>query len=281
MISIILPTYNREKSIARAINSVVNQDSDNWRLIIIDDGSIDDTPNVVNEYSGDTRIYYHKLEKNMGNAYSRNIGVSFANSDWVSFLDSDDELHPDFVKETLKHIKNTRSDFFWTGVIWKKDGKELSRGCWQPDHGDRLLFFRELKIGTGCGLTIRREIFNSHSFDPQLRSAVDTDFLLRISQNYTFSVLPLHLVYLNITQSSVRSKSDQTYQSYKKMLSKHQNIILDNPDIKLRWYKKLIRLAIENGKIRDSINYLKMVWPTHPQALTYFCYNILKYRIGI
>lgn len=101
--SIITPTYNRAYTIELAIKSALNQSYKNFEMIISDDGSTDNTEEVVRKYLHDPRIKYIKSNKNGGVNIARNIALkNIANdSDWMTFLDSDDEFFPDAL-ETMK-----------------------------------------------------------------------------------------------------------------------------------------------------------------------------------
>ncbi len=88
LFSIIIPTYNRANTLPRAVNSVLTQSYDNFELIIVDDGSTDNTETVVRDIK-DTRIRYFKKENEERNI-ARNFGISHAQGDYVCFLDSDD-----------------------------------------------------------------------------------------------------------------------------------------------------------------------------------------------
>jgi glycosyltransferase involved in cell wall biosynthesis len=89
LVSIIMPTYNRAHGILKSIYSVVCQDYQNWELIIIDDGSTDNTVEVVGAID-DPRIIYLKLEQNQGPAFARNVGISRAKGNFIALIDSDD-----------------------------------------------------------------------------------------------------------------------------------------------------------------------------------------------
>jgi glycosyltransferase involved in cell wall biosynthesis len=86
--SIIIPVYNREKLIQRAIQSVLDQTYENWELIIIDDGSTDSTAQII-KGNNDNRIRYF-FQKNAERSVARNNGILKANGEWICFLDSDD-----------------------------------------------------------------------------------------------------------------------------------------------------------------------------------------------
>lgn len=93
--SIVLCTYNRAHLLPRAISSVVSQTEQDWELIVVDDGSSDKTPSVVQNYAAqDSRIRY-TWHENIGLARSRNIGIALARGLFVTFLDSDDEYLPE------------------------------------------------------------------------------------------------------------------------------------------------------------------------------------------
>src|SRR6476659_9169501 len=99
-VSIIIPTYNRGYILPVAIQSVLTQTNGSWELLVVDDGSTDDTEKAIETFQ-DSRIRYFKQE-NRGQAVARNAGLEKAKGDWIAFLDSDNELLPDFIDEALK-----------------------------------------------------------------------------------------------------------------------------------------------------------------------------------
>ena len=96
MVSIIMPTFNRKRTIARAISSVHQQLYNNWELIIIDDGGTDDTAGVMKQYE-DARIQYHRLSENKGPSAARNHGLRRAAGTYVTYLDSDNTWEPEYL----------------------------------------------------------------------------------------------------------------------------------------------------------------------------------------
>lgn len=91
--SIITPTYNRAYCIQKAINSVINQQFQNWELIIVDDGSTDNTDTIIEKYLLDKRVKYIKLDKNSGVNVARNRAIQESNGEYIVLLDSDNELY--------------------------------------------------------------------------------------------------------------------------------------------------------------------------------------------
>ncbi len=106
LISIIIPTYNRADKIGKAIESVLNQEYKNFELIIVDDGSTDNTQEVVKGFK-DARISYYWKENEERNI-ARNYGIKRANGEYIGFLDSDDILYNNHLKEAYSIISNLR-----------------------------------------------------------------------------------------------------------------------------------------------------------------------------
>lgn len=95
MISIVMATYNRAALLPRAIDSILAQSWREWELIVVDDGSTDDTAAVMAERYADPRIRYHRLERNRGATYARNYGLDRVRGDYFLVWDSDDVLYPE------------------------------------------------------------------------------------------------------------------------------------------------------------------------------------------
>ncbi len=144
--SIITPTYNRAHTIERAINSILGQSYQNFEMIIIDDGSTDNTSEIVEKYLGDPRIRYIGPNKNGGVNVARNIGLKNVSkdSDWVTFLDSDDEFFPDALEEMKKTLElNPAYDYFRFAVVY--------------DNGDAACFAKHDNIVLDYEGTLRQE----------------------------------------------------------------------------------------------------------------------------
>ena len=119
-VDIILPTYNCAEYIEEAINSVIGQTLENWKLIIIDDASKDSTTSLIKNYLNDKRIVLKILKKNKGQGFCRNLALRYSNSIYVAFIDSDDIWKKDKLKKqielllskvgnTTNHINNTQN----------------------------------------------------------------------------------------------------------------------------------------------------------------------------
>ena len=107
-VSVIMPTYNRKKTLKKAVLSVLNQTEKDIELIIVDDGSTDGTESLVNEFD-DNRIKYFKRD-NHGIGVSRNFGIENANGEFLTFVDSDDYIDENFVKKMHQKAKEDKLD---------------------------------------------------------------------------------------------------------------------------------------------------------------------------
>lgn len=103
--SIVVPTYNRADSLKRTINSVLCQTYTNFELLIMDDGSVDKTYEVVESF-GDPRIHYDWAKNTGGPAKPRNRGIGKAKGDWVCFLDADDTWYKDKLDNCMRVIND-------------------------------------------------------------------------------------------------------------------------------------------------------------------------------
>lgn len=116
-LSIILPCHNAEKNIKDSIESVINQTCDDWELIVIDDGSTDRTPKILNTYANHERIKIISLDVNKGVSAARNLGLCEANAQYIGFLDSDDSFKVNFVEEMKETISRFNCDIVWCQYV--------------------------------------------------------------------------------------------------------------------------------------------------------------------
>lgn len=127
LISIVMPAYNAEKYIKTAISSVISQTYQEWELLVMDDGSRDQTSDIVKSYMAtDQRIYYYPNQENMGVCAARNKGIEKSHGDWIAFLDSDDCWDSHKLEIQVKAIKQYGARFLYTGSAFMDDsGKQL------------------------------------------------------------------------------------------------------------------------------------------------------------
>ncbi|MGK7390867.1 MAG: glycosyltransferase [Candidatus Cyclobacteriaceae bacterium M2_1C_046] len=184
--SIIIPTYNRAQFIQKAIQSVLDQSYDNFELIIVDDGSTDNTEEVVNKYT-DSRIKYYK-KKNEERGAARNAGIFLASGDYVNFLDSDDLLYPNHLNEGCKFVfNNNNPEIFHLGYDVKSpEGRIINKiDSHKGDIGKKLIKGNFLSCN---GVFIRRDIAMNLPFneDRKLAAFEDWQLWLRMASRFPF-----------------------------------------------------------------------------------------------
>lgn len=124
LVSIITPTFNSAKYIAETIQSVQKQTHRNWEMIIVDDGSTDETETIINQLIlQDNRIQFLKLEQNSGPAIARNKGIEKATGVYMTFLDADDIWFPTFIENSIKTIQKTGIPFVFSS--YKRSNENL------------------------------------------------------------------------------------------------------------------------------------------------------------
>ncbi|TFV97264.1 glycosyltransferase family 2 protein [Algoriphagus kandeliae] len=115
-ISVIIPFFNSEKNLERAVNSVISQSFTDWELILVDDGSSDNSGKIAKSFLEDFRISYF-FQENSGVSVARNLGASKANGYWLIFLDSDDELDSSLFFELIQSTSENIHVVLW-GFNW-------------------------------------------------------------------------------------------------------------------------------------------------------------------
>lgn len=124
LISVIIPIYNREKSLPRCLDSVLSQTYRNIEIICVNDASTDGTANLLEDYQKrDSRIkvYTHKINKNAGGA--RNTAISNAKGEYLYFIDSDDWINATAIEDVVSASENSKYDVILTGcTVWEENG---------------------------------------------------------------------------------------------------------------------------------------------------------------
>ena len=183
MISIIIPLYNKATSIKRTIHSVLSQSYTDFELIIINDGSTDNSAEIVNKQFYDKRIRYI-YQDNAGVSSARNRGIKEAIGEWILFLDADDVLYPNALKILIsKSVFNTNiisGNFYSTDENSKKTGVKLCKeGIIQNNYFS--YYWKLFSIRTGCAL-INKNLLIKYQFDESLSRFEDLKFIIDILQ---------------------------------------------------------------------------------------------------
>ena len=182
--SIIIPTYNRSKFIGSAIESVINQTYTDWELIIIDDGSTDNTKEIVSNFH-DPRILY-KYQNNQERSAARNNGIKIAKGEWICFLDSDDVYKVHHL-ETFKLFINSNNIIQPSMILSLSESKNgLNTNNYPPietklNKSVKEVFTKFILCNNVC---IHHKIFEHNLFDNRFRLWEDTHLWVRIAAQF-------------------------------------------------------------------------------------------------
>lgn len=179
-ISIVMCTFNREKYITKAIDSVLKQEYKNWELIIVDDGSTDNTRKKLEKYLSAFKNIIYLKQNNRGPAEARNLGIKFANGGVVTFLDSDDTIMPEHLTKRNEVLKNTNIDFVYGGVKFVGP-KKLHYVCDLENPGKKIFLGNCSIAGT---FFIRKKILDKVNGFPKVEFGEDYELMKLLSAKY-------------------------------------------------------------------------------------------------
>lgn len=189
LVSVVIPSYNIEKFIIDALESVKKQTYQNFEVIVVDDGSTDGTKDLIRQFLSDQRFKLIE-QKNSGPAAARNLGVCHSKGEFIAFLDGDDEWVPDKLQKQLGMFRSDPTlDIVGTNYSFmEEDGQNMGR--------DRYVSFPngfkenpKLALLNGCGIStitvmMRKEYFERvEGFDRTLRYGEDYDLWMKIVQS--------------------------------------------------------------------------------------------------
>jgi glycosyltransferase involved in cell wall biosynthesis len=203
MISVVIPAYNRESTIRRAVKSVLDQTYSDLEVLVVDDCSTDGTAEVLKQIS-DSRFSYLKMDANRGACAARNMGVAVARGEWVAFQDSDDSWHADKLEKQMAAFQAHKADIVFCAMrLLRADGTDgptvplpsLPQGFYSYEG-----LLKE-SIASTQVIMGRRDCFLAEPFDENMPRMQDWDLILRLSQKY-------HVYYLNEVLADVYLQAD-------------------------------------------------------------------------
>ena len=214
-ISVIIPTFNRKKTLKRAIQSVLMQSYTPYELIVIDDGSDDGTKEWLKDNFPNVKYIY---QMNSGVSSARNKGIKFARGDWIALLDSDDEWLPSKLKDQANEIElNPAAKFLHTNEIWIRNGVRVNQMKKHKKYGG-YIFEKCLDMCriSPSSVLIKKDIFDEIGmFDETLKVCEDYDLWLRFASKYPVHFLDQPLIKKYGGHSDQLSKVDDGIESYR------------------------------------------------------------------
>ena len=260
-ISVIIPTYNRAHLIAKAISSVLDQTYHDFELIVVDDGSTDNTMEVINGFN-DPRIRYIRHDKNKGAAAARNTGIKAAIGSYIAFQDSDDEWLPDKLEKQLQAFNDAspKVGVVYSGV-WRivEGNKIIYTGYPDKKKEDGDLHYSLLKKGTIYlqSAMIKKECFDKAGmFDEEIPAAEDWELWIRISKYYHFKYVKEPLTQIYYTPGSLATEIDKNVIAFQLILMKHQSDLKRDRRLFSDYLLSIGSYLCANRHFREGKNYL-------------------------
>lgn len=270
-VSVVIATYNNGHLLKRAIQSILSQTFREFELIVVDDGSGDNTKEVV-ESIPDERIRYLHHQKNKGEAAARNTAIAEAKGEYIAFLDSDDEALPERLDVQLRVFESNEDTL---GVVFSdmirvdRSGSQrvLHAPSIMPSEGDmyeKALAFKVFKVGVGTSM-FRKSCFNDVGlFDESLPYYVDLDLFIRLSKKYRFYHINKPLIkYYDVTEGATLTNMDKRIRACESILEKYYDDIKRNGRILSIYYHKIaiLNLGIDVKKSKNFALKSLKEWP--------------------
>lgn len=262
-VSVIIPTYNREKTILRALNSVLNQTYSNIEVLVIDDGSTDATAELVKGIK-DERVNYIVLEKNGGPSNARNAGVQMAEGEWIAFQDSDDCWHKDKLEKQIAYAKEhpeyTMIYCMYNAIL--ENGEQLiipPKPWMNPMDGNmvRTLLQRNM-IGAPTILAKKEAFLETGGFDTSYKALEDWDFAIRFALENEIGFVTEALMDCYISNSGVSSNTGAYYEARCKMLGQYKNAMMQEGVLETVMQDILMRA--QGSGVADSVKKMMMMY---------------------
>jgi glycosyltransferase involved in cell wall biosynthesis len=254
-VSVIIPTYNREHLISRAIQSVQHQTYQDFEMIVVDDGSTDHTEEMASSFR-DEKIRYLRHDQNKGLPAARNTGIRAAKGEYVAFLDDDDDWFPTKLEKQVNQFEksNEKIGVIYTGFLLKAQhtGKILAeviptlRGEVYRD----LLNGNILHVSTSMIKKIGLEQVGF--FDESFLSFEDWDLWMRLSKHYEFDFIPEALVTYYILGTQMTANLNLRIQGMERLIEKSHLDFKNCPSVLAKHLKRIGRWHILSGNIREG-----------------------------
>lgn len=291
MISVVIPTHDRADLLERAIKSVQLQTWVDLEIIVVSDGSKDNTKMVVEKLAEqDERIKFSEYFPAKGGNFARNTGIELARGEVVAFLDDDDEFMPEKLKQQMEIMqKDSQIGLVYTGVrvIYVDEGVEyISKPRLQGDLSKEILLGN--CIGSTSTVMVRKDILlQAGMFDINLRALQDFDLWIRICQLCKVGFVSETMInYYNYSGAKqISALTDKYVEAFEYINNKYKNLIEALPIDKQTKKKNnellsLSNLAMRNGHGKIARTFIKKAIKEkfNKKAIAYYFLSYLSYR---
>lgn len=265
-VSIILPTYNRAHCIKQAVESVLRQTYSQWELLVVDDGSTDNTEEVVAKLAAeDGRVRYLRQPCNKGASAARNEGIRQGRYDYIAFQDSDDLWHTDKLEKQMQIFEKQTK----TGLVYcaMRGTRQDGSGVRVPDEtipkpllqGNIYTLLLQGNVIGAPAAVVRRECLEScGGFDEALSCLEDWELFLRIAREYEIGYADEALVDADFHDGGVSSRAGGYFQARCRMIAMHKTALLEY-GLFDQVVERLLLMAKETGTLEQVSGMLQMM----------------------
>lgn len=261
LVSILMTSYNREKYITEAIESVLSSNYKNFELIIVDDFSQDNTVNIIQEFADkDARISFYKNEVNLGQFANRNKAVGFAKGTYLKFFDSDDVMYDHLLQVTMDAMLKFPDAGIGIECIWEnvKDNLPVLFSSREAYISYYFLGNNFLALGPSA-VIFKRSLFEEcGGFDEHIGILADTLLILKMAANSSVVGYASNLFYWRVHDEQVTIHQKNHYEMF---LQRHTiNSIILNGEVPVSPEEiQIIRQNYKNIFLRSIIRYVRIV----------------------
>jgi glycosyltransferase involved in cell wall biosynthesis len=265
--SVVISVYNKAEFIADTLNSVLAQTVQDFEIVILNDGSTDDSENSIRPFKDDSRVRFYSKE-NKGAAAGRNYAIQKADGEYIALLDADDIWKPFYLEEQLKLIeKYPTNKIFATNSEILKKGKTSHRqfsvdiSKKEPIVVDYFEASYLDSILHSSTTVVKREVFDTVGlYDTDIRSGQDTDLYVRMGLQYKVVFSPKICVQYRVIENSLFRSSKKL--SDKPSFEAYEKYEATNPSLKkfldISRYSLCLIAKLEGNKVGFERNYEKI-----------------------
>jgi len=286
LVSVILPTYNRAHIVSKALQSVLAQTYRNFEVIVIDDGSTDNTKEIITNIAcKDPRVKYFRNNENKGPAGARNVGINLAKGELIAFIDDDVEWFSDKLERQVNLLQTLPEDY---AVVYSGSYKIIGAGAKRygpskniyPKEGDILnSLLKRNFVDTPSMLVRKNALFDVGLFDEKLPIMVDWELAIRLSKKYKFKFINEPLYISHDTPNSVsKQKGVIRARALEYILEKHMDDFKKDKKALANFYFKCGKNYILDNQKKSALKYFKLALKNDPFRIK-FLIAFIKYYI--
>lgn len=279
-VSVIIPAFNSKKTIKRSVKSAIKQTYKRLEIIVVDDGSTDNTCKVARDV-GDRRVETIKLDSNHGVARARNVGIENSTGEFVAFLDADDEWKKKKLEKQLSCLTRSDRDVAVVDCDWEivsnTCGVAMTKSQGGATDRKKLLSFYHV-CSPPTVIARRHALQEVGCFDENIPTAEDADLWVRLSKKYAFEHVPEALVKVHRGhENRLGLDTKSVVKGHLKFYTKHEEKYQKNSHIESSFFMNLGRKLMSMGNLSMGRKYICRSIKTNPVSRKKYAFLIASF----